>query len=63
LRPDLNFATKTFGSSHRMLIHISCPGGGISHEANTLEKVHIDAKEKYSKLAQETSNVWEMHGR
>jgi hypothetical protein len=29
---------------------------------NTLETVYIDKKEKYSKLAQETSNIREMHG-
>jgi hypothetical protein len=28
---------------------------------NTLEKVYIDKKEKYGKLAQETSNIREIH--
>jgi N-glycosylase/DNA lyase len=44
-----------------VLIDISCLYGRISYGANTLEKVYIDKKEKYIKLAQETSNIREMH--
>jgi sialic acid synthase SpsE len=61
LKPDLNFVTRSFGSSHTVLIDISCPYRRISYGANILEKVYIDKKEKYSKLAQERSNIQEMH--
>jgi hypothetical protein len=61
LRPDLSFVTKIFGSIHTVLIDISCPYERISYGANTLEKVYIDKKEKYNKLAQGTSNIREMH--
>jgi hypothetical protein len=44
-----------------VLIDISCPSGRISYEASTLEKVYIDKKEKYSKLAQEISIIQDMH--
>jgi hypothetical protein len=59
LRPELNNIIRTFGSSHLVLIDISCPFRCVSWGANTLEKVYIDKKEKYSKSAQETSNVRE----
>jgi hypothetical protein len=61
LRPNLNFVTGSFESSHTMLIDISCPSRRISDGANTLEKVYIDKKDKYSKLAQETSNIREIY--
>jgi hypothetical protein len=44
-----------------MLIDISGAYGRISSGAHTFEKVYIDKKEKYSKLAQETSNIRETH--
>jgi hypothetical protein len=44
-----------------VLIDISCPCGRVSYGANTLDKVSIDKKEKYSKLAQETNNNREMY--
>jgi hypothetical protein len=60
LRPDLNFATRTFGSSHTVLIDISCPSGPISYETNTSEKGCIEKKTKSSRPAQKTSNLREM---
>jgi hypothetical protein len=44
-----------------MLIDILCPYGHISYGANTFEKAYIDKKEKYSKLAEEISNIREIH--
>jgi hypothetical protein len=44
-----------------VLIDISCPYGRISYAANKLEKVSLDKKEKYSKRAQETIKIPEMH--
>jgi hypothetical protein len=37
------------------------PSECISYRANTLYKVYRDKKEKYGKLAQETSNIRDMH--
>jgi hypothetical protein len=51
LKPDLNSVTRSFGSTHTVLIDISCLDGRISYGTNILEKVYIDKKEKYSKLA------------
>jgi hypothetical protein len=61
LRRDLNFVTKTFGSSSRVPIVISYLSGCTSYGVNTLEKVCIDKKEKHKKLAQETRNIREMN--
>jgi hypothetical protein len=61
LRPDLNFVTRTFGSSHIVLIDISCPYRRISYGTNTLEKVYLDKKKKYNRLVQETSNIVKIH--
>jgi hypothetical protein len=44
-----------------VLIDISCPCGRIFYGANTLRKVYIDKKEKYSSLTEETSNIRKMH--
>jgi hypothetical protein len=61
LRPDLNFVKRSFGSSHAILIDSSCLSRRISSGTNTRETVHIDKKEKYSKLAQDINNIREMH--
>jgi hypothetical protein len=60
LRRDLTFITRSFGSSHMVLIDISCPDGCISYRMSPLEKLYLDKKEKYSRLAQETSNIREI---
>jgi hypothetical protein len=61
VRPDLNFVIRTFGSNHTVLIDISRPFQRISYGANTLEKIYIDIKKEYSKLAEETSNFRDVH--
>jgi hypothetical protein len=60
LRPDLNIVTQSFGSSHMILIDISWSCTSISYGANTLEKVYVEKKEKYSRLARAISNIQEI---
>jgi hypothetical protein len=59
LRPDVNCVTRACRSSHMVRIDMSCPDGCISYGANTLEKLYIEKKQKYNRLAQETRNVQE----
>jgi hypothetical protein len=61
LRQDLNFVRRPFGSSYTILIDISCPDGLISSGMSTLAKAYLDKKEKYTRLAEETSNIRQMH--
>jgi hypothetical protein len=43
-----------------VFIDISCPDRRMSYEENTLEKVYIDKRDKYRRLAEETKQIRRM---